>query len=195
MKKMQQMQVYPPLPELTDVKDGNHAAFIELYHALHIRVFRFFLKRTFLTETAKDLTQQCFIRLWQFRHTLSEDHALEKQVFIIARSLLINHLKKEMTQKKLKASHLQLAAGQQVQANAFNAFETANEINAAIASLPPVRKKILILKTFHGCTNKEIAQQMAISVKTVEDHVTKAFRHIKQLVTVLIALLYGGAHW
>jgi hypothetical protein len=39
------------------------------------------------------------------RHTLSDDHPLEKQVFIIARSLLINHLKKEATQKKAKAAH------------------------------------------------------------------------------------------
>ncbi len=38
---------------------------------------------------AKELTQQCFIRLWQYRHTLSADHPLEKQVFTIARSQLI----------------------------------------------------------------------------------------------------------
>ncbi len=183
------MQAYPPpLPKLTDVKEGSHTAFIEVYQLLHIKVFRFFLKRTFINDTAKDLTQQCFIRLWQFRHTLSEEHPLEKQVFIIARSLLINHLKKEMTQKKLKAAHLQLNKEQPEQVNSHIAFEAVNEINAAIESLPPVRKKILILKTFHGHTNKEIAQQLEISVKTVEDHVTKAFRHIKQVVTTLVML-------
>ena len=36
-------------------------------------------------------------------------------------------------------------------------------------------------------SNKEIAQQLEISVKTVEDHVTKAFRHIRQVVALLAA--------
>ena len=34
-----------------------------------------------------------------------------------------------------------------------------------------------------GCSNKEIASEMSISVKTVEDHVSKAFRHIRQMGT------------
>lgn len=83
------------LPKLISIKDGDHAAFLEVYNILHARIFRFFLKRVHFHDNAKDLTQQCFIRLWQFRQTLSEDHPLEKQVFIIARSLLINHIKKE----------------------------------------------------------------------------------------------------
>src|ERR1700761_4002701 len=91
-------------PKLAAIKEGDHAAFIEVYHLMHAKLFRFFLKKIFLHDTAKDLTQQCFIRLWQFRHTLSDQHPLEKQVFIIARSLLINHIKKEATQKKLKVA-------------------------------------------------------------------------------------------
>jgi RNA polymerase sigma-70 factor (ECF subfamily) len=143
----------------------------------------------YLHDTAKDLTQQCFIRLWQFRHTLSPDHALEKQVFIIARSLLINHIKKEATQKKLKDNHLAVV-GKDIQEPAIDGkLELSNEVNAAIESLPPVRRKIIILKAFHGCSNKEIALQLKISVKTVEDHITKAFRHIRQVVAVLILVL------
>src|ERR1700744_1909376 len=92
-------------PKLLAIKEGDHGAFIEVYHAIHAKLFRFFLKKTFLHDTAKDLTQQCFIRLWQFRHTLSPDHALEKQIFIIARSLLINHIKKETAQRKALAGH------------------------------------------------------------------------------------------
>jgi len=175
-------------PKLLAIKNGDHDAFVRLYHELHVKVFRFFLKRVLLHDTAKDLTQQCFIRLWQFRHTLSEEHSLDKQVFIIARSLLINHCKKEATQKKLKAVHFRYREEEALPAEA-RLFERAEEVNAAIDTLPPVRKKVLILKTFHGCTNKEIAQQMEISVKTVEDHVTKAFRHLRQVVTFLLIFL------
>ncbi len=159
-----------------------------MYEALHVKVFRFFLKKVYLHDTAKDLTQQCFIRLWQFRHTLSDQHPLELQIFIIARSLLINHIKKEATQRKIKTAHQQnLPLEEQPAAGIL--FERANEVNAAIETLPPVRKRIIILKTFHGCTNKEIATQLEISVKTVEDHVSKAFRHIRQVIALLILFL------
>ena len=168
--------------KLPAIKDGDHDAFIDVYNSLHIKIFRFFLRRVVLHDTAKDLTQQCFIRLWQFRHTLSYDHPLEKQIFIIARSLLINHIKKESTQRRLMAIHGQSVEKEVLQPVESVLFEKANKVNAAIETLPPVRKRIIILKTFHGCTNKEIAQQLEISVKTVEDHVTKAFRHIRQVV-------------
>ena len=169
--------------QLAAIRDGDHAAFIEVYEQMHAKLFRFFLKRVYFHDTAKDLTQQSFIRLWQYRGSLSSEHALEKQIFIIARGLLINHIKKEATQKKLKAD-----AGRQMTVASEPAsdvlLERANEVNAAIQTLPPVRKRVIILKTFHGFSNKEIAQQLHISVKTVEDHVTKAFRHIRQVIAI-----------
>ena len=45
----------------------------------------------------------------------------------------------------------------------------------------------MILKTFHGCSNKEIAQKLEISVKTVEDHVTKSFRQLRHKIFFLRA--------
>jgi RNA polymerase sigma-70 factor (ECF subfamily) len=181
MEKLTSITISSQLPA---IKDGDHDAFIEVYNGMHIKIFRFFLKRVVVHDTAKDLTQQCFIRLWQFRHTLSYDYPLEKQVFIIARSLLINHLKKESTQRRLRAVHGRSVEKEVLQPVERELFGKASEVNAAIETLPPVRKRVIILKTFHGCTNKEIAQQLEISVKTVEDHVTKAFRHIRQIVAV-----------
>jgi RNA polymerase sigma factor (sigma-70 family) len=172
-------------PKLPAIKEGDHGAFLEVYYLLHAKLFRFFLKKVILHDTAKELTQQCFIRLWQFRHTLSSDHPLEKQIFIIARGLLINHIKKEATQKKVKAVH-GLSLVTQAESEGETSFERANEVNAAIETLPPVRKRVIILKAFHGFSNKEIAQQMEISVKTVEDHVTKAFRHIRHVIAMLL---------
>src|ERR1700744_1487920 len=130
-------------PKLTAIKEGDHEAFVEVYHILHAKLFRFFLKKIALHDIAKDLTQQCFIRLWQYRSSLSHDHPLEKQIFIIARSLLINHIKKEATQRKLKVVHTQSFTTEAIPAT-DRVFERANEVNAAIETLPPVRKRVII---------------------------------------------------
>lgn len=168
--------------ELTAIKQGKHEAFIQLYNELHVKVFRFFLKRVFLHDTARELTQQCFIRLWEFRHTLSDSHPLEKQVFIIARSILINHIHKATTEKRLKSIHTRSLGKDGFVPDSSASLEISGEVNAAIETLPPVRKKIVILKALHGFSNKEVAEQMDISVKTVEDHITKAFRQMRQVV-------------
>jgi len=168
------------------IKAGDQAAFLCAYNNFHIKVFRFFLKRVLLNETAKDLTQQSFIRLWQFRHTLSEEHSLEKQVFVIAHSLLVNHFEKEYYQKKIKLRQMEVKRKQTVMPASADSFELADEIKAAIAVLPPVRKKILVLKAFHDFSNREIAEEMKISVKTVEDHISKAFRRIKQVMMLAV---------
>jgi len=117
---------------------------------------------------------------------------MEKQLFIIARNLLINHIKKETTRKRLTLEHSQVIEKDAVQPSSAGAFEVSSEVSAVLETLPPVRKKILMLKAFHGCSNKEIASQMSISIKTVEDHVSKAFRHIRQVGVTLMLLILGS---
>ncbi|WP_431209599.1 RNA polymerase sigma factor [Puia sp. P3] len=181
------------LPKPAVIRGGDHSAFLEAYNLLHNRVFHFYLRRVYLLDTAKDLTQQCFIRLWQFRQTLSDEHALDKQVFIIARTLLINHLKKEATRRKLLVPSEEALAAGMVESPAAR-LEVTDEVSAALESLPPVRRKVIMLKAIYGCSNKEIASEMRISVKTVEDHVSKAFRRIRQLGITVLVLWLGNLH-
>ena len=171
------------------IKNGDHGAFLSVYNTLHIKTFHFFFKKVQEAEIAKELTQQTFIRLWQFRHTLSETHPLEKQVFIIAHSLLVNHFEKETSFKKFKQRQQSLQNAYIPSNDQQASFELSDQLSTAIDTLPPVRKKILILKAFHDYSNKEIAQQMDISVKTVEDHVTRAFRRMKQLIMLVVVSL------
>jgi RNA polymerase sigma-70 factor (ECF subfamily) len=161
---------------LAAIKYGSHEAFVEVYQLLHIKVFRFYVKRVGSDDTAKDLTQQCFIRFWEYRHTLSLQHPLDKQLFIIARSILINHLKKETVRRKVAP------IGEGV-SDEHAAFELSGHLHAALETLSPVRKKVVVLKSLHGFSNREVADRMNISVKTVEDHITKAFRHLRQVVS------------
>ncbi|MFT3933949.1 MAG: sigma-70 family RNA polymerase sigma factor [Chitinophagaceae bacterium] len=180
------MNYLPEMPievSVASIKQGDQAAFLDVYNSLHKKAFHFFLKKVSLQEDAKDLTQQTFIRLWQYRHTLSEEHTIDKQLFVIAHSILINHLKKEWQRNKvIKMAPAPATDFYEPQLH----FELNDQLDAAIDSLPPVRKKILRLKAHHDYSNLEIAQQMNISVKTVEDHVTRGFRHIKQLFPLAI---------
>ena len=181
------------MDEITAIKEGIEAAFERAYNEYHVKTFRFFLKRVRMHETAKELTQQTFIKLWRSRHTLSESFSLDTQIFTIAGTILIDHLRKRASQNRLHVILEERLANENCQQMPFTsvALEKSDSLAAMVAELPPVRKKVILLKTQYGFSNKEIANELSISVKTVESHVSKAIRQIRSLSVLLLTLLPG----
>lgn len=181
------------MDEITAIKEGIEAAFERAYNEYHIKTFRFFLKRIRMHETAKELTQQTFIKLWRSKHTLSESFTLDTQIFTIAGTILIDHLRKQASQNRLHIILREKLANEDYQQMplATVVMEKLDYLSAAVAELPPVRKKVILLKTQYGFSNKEIANELSISVKTVENHISKAIRQIKSLSILLFTLLPG----
>ncbi len=132
-----------------------------------------------------ELVQIVFIKLWSFRHTLTEDYSFDTQFFNIARTCLVDHLRQQSAQRARSAS-LPVLTDVQLTSQPDNSFEAADYFYNATQSLPPVRKKIFILHRLQGFTYKEIAHQLSISVNTVEDHMAKAIRQIKTITSLIL---------
>ncbi len=177
--------------EVIAIKNSSETAFVNVYKQFHAKVFRFFLRRLKEHGTARELTQQTYIKLWQSRHTLSELYSIETQLTTIAGSILVDHIRREASESKLKAGLASSMETQSFLTDIFpaRAFENTDYLNAAIEQLPPVRKKIMRMRIINGLTNKEIAGLLDISDKTVEDHITKAVRYVRSIVTALILLM------
>ncbi len=171
--------------QITAIKQGIESAFEQVYYGFHEKAFRFFLKRVHTHETAKDLTQQLFIKLWHSRHTLSEDFTIDTQIFTIAGTIFIDYLRKQYARDKM---HLALRENidnttSRQSPSSIQALETSNYKSVLVERLTPVRKKVIILKTKNGFSNKEIAERLSISEKTVESHITMAIRKIKSMTS------------
>lgn len=166
--------------QIAALRRGNEDAFIEVYNQFHVKLFRYFVKRIHSYDGAKDLTQQTFIKLWRSRLSLSDLHSVDTQCFTIANSVLIDHLRKQASEKKHRQRFEQREAHNLLPVcSSAKDFESSDFLKVAVANLPPVRKIIFTLKIAKGYSNKEIADQLSISVKTVEDHYTKAIKHIR----------------
>jgi RNA polymerase sigma factor (sigma-70 family) len=168
------------LDQVTAIKRADQNAFVEVYNQLHQKVFYYFLKKVRVQETAKELTQLAFIKLWQCRQTLSEDYCIDAQCFTIASSVLIDYLRKQAMERERAISGFPDSSLAE-ETNHASSFESTNYFDAATRRLPPVRRNVFILKMVKGYSNKEIADQLSISVKTVEDHYSKAIRHIRSV--------------
>jgi len=166
------------------IQQSNHSAFREMYLQWHERAYYYFLKKAKSEEVAKELVQLTFIKLWQYRASLSIEYSFEVQLFTIARSVWIDELRKRAKERTL---HQPLDESSQDAAapNNTTAFETDNVLQAVLDHLPPVRRKVFELNRLQGYSYKEIAQHLGISVKTVDNHLSQA---IKQLKTLLVLL-------
>ncbi|QEC44480.1 RNA polymerase sigma factor [Pseudobacter ginsenosidimutans] len=175
--------------QITEIKKGDQVAYQAVYDLYHAKLFHYFLKRTRIKEQAKDLTQQSFIKLWKSRHTLSDAYSLDTQLFTIASSIFVDHLRKQAAERKYQHRlEDDLCEQPALVCHSNTDYESADYLDAVSEDLPPIRRNVFMLKIAKGYSNKEIAEQLSVSIKTVEDHYSKALKHVRSLVTILLFL-------
>jgi len=159
-----------------DIREGNHLSFEIVFKLWHRKIYAYFLKKTACEDHAEELTQQAFIKLWRFKHTLSEDFSLDTQLFKIAKTTLLDYFKKIANdERNLKVYHQNYTISTVEHTKVLEAKE---QLEVVLNCLPPTRKQVFVLNRLHGYSYKEIAEQLSISPRTVEKHISLA---VKQL--------------
>lgn len=160
------------------IKQGSKSQFERSYTLHHLKVYAYFYRKTGSVYMAEELVQLTFIKLWNFRHTLNELIPLEAQLFTIARSSLLDFLRKQANQAKmLEAFKHETTA----YVDPSYEFDHQKQIHGSLRILPPVRKKVFLLNRLEGFSNKEIAEKLEISIRTVEKHLSLAIKQLKTL--------------
>ena len=169
---------------IQEIKQGDHLSFEIVFKLYHKKVYAYFFKKTMCQDQAEELTQMAFIKLWKFKHTLSEDFTLDIQLFKIAKTTLLDYFKKlACEEKNLKNYHSEQTESTQ---DVTRLYDNQQQLEVVLGCLPPTRKQVFVLNRLHGYSYKEIAEKLSISPRTVEKHISLA---IKQLGYVYFPLL------
>jgi RNA polymerase sigma-70 factor (family 1) len=146
--------------------------FAESYGALRRYVQRLVRSR----ETAEDIVQEAFLRTYEHG---KGDRAPKAFLYSIARNLATDHHRHGRVARTVALGDPDrsdvLPKEPSAEASLISDEQT-RLLRAAIARLPPQRRAVFTLKVFHACSYKEIAEQLGISTKTVENHVAQALR-------------------
>ncbi|UKJ06886.1 RNA polymerase sigma factor [Solitalea lacus] len=164
------------------LKSGSVRSFEELYESYHKRLYAYFLQRTKSDDLSQELVQQSFIKLWRNTHKLSDDYPVSVQLFRIARSVMIDELRRLANERKALEEFTQSSQIIKESENLVFSKYLQEEINEAINDLPPIRKKVFQLSRMNGHSHKEIAAELSISSKTVEDHISKAVKQLRKIL-------------
>lgn len=157
--------------------------FKHFYKALRAYAFRFVND----TDLAEDIVQDSFFELWVKRDTIQFDGAVKSYLFKSVYNRSINVLNKRYQNKECNLNvdnendilYQYMADHIQNSEQSLLLKELETEISSLIKMLPPQCQKVFILSRMYGLKNREIAEQLNISIKTVEKHISKALFELK----------------
>jgi RNA polymerase sigma-70 factor (family 1) len=157
---------------------GNLLAFNSLYKAYSGRLYRFALGYFKSEDEAEELVQEVFTIIWEKRKDLREELSFKSFLFTIAFNMIRKHFRaKAYLSEYLKSEmsdDIDMQTSQKVIYDSLYKY-----IAELVNQLPARRKEIFIKSRFNGLTISEIAEEMNINHKTVENQLTVALKFIR----------------
>ena len=138
---------------------------------------------------AEDLLMESMIALWENRERWGESANLHGLLLTIIKNKALNYLAHEQVRLRAEeniSSHkqreLELRISTLEACNPESIFDSEIQqlVNKALNHLPAQSRRIFILSRYHNASNKKIAEQLGISVKSVEFHMTKALKKLRE---------------
>lgn len=132
-------------------------------------------------DVAKDLVQDIFVSLWERQDELEINDSLEKYLVRAAKFKICEYIRKKVG-RDAKIESLTYLQGQDqpvLSHELVECEELQNKINMAIAQLPAHCKNVFVKSRFKGLKNKEIAETLQVTERTVEYHITKALAQLR----------------
>ena len=167
---------------ISDLKKGSEISFEKAYRLWHVKVYAYFVGKTKSEYMSEELLQLTFIKLWNSRHTLNEIVAFEAQLFTIARTTMLDFLRQQARRQRLIDEVTPIF---EERVEPLWEPDLESRITMSIDKLPPTRKMVFLLNRFEGFSNKQIAERLEISPRTVEKHMSLALRQLKSLLYTL----------
>ncbi|MDR0833953.1 MAG: RNA polymerase sigma-70 factor [Candidatus Symbiothrix sp.] len=175
---------------LNRLREGDEAAFETIYRQYNAWIYNFANSLLFDKSLTEDLTQNVFLKIWEKHEQINPDDNFESYLFTIARNLVFKE-----TENRLLAERLvEALRSQQSDEDNSTEMQIDNEslkeyINVLIEQLPPARRNIYKLSRLQFLSNKEIAEKLSISEKTVEAQITHSLKFLKKKLANNIGIL------
>lgn len=171
---------------LSGTDDRN--AFEALYGRYSARIFDYIHARVNDRYTAQEIVQELFVSLWQKRKGLSV-LTCRAYLFSAAKNLIVSHYRKEMARTARQKSWE--AERSQQEENTYQETLVQDlrvRYQEGLHLLPDKCQRVFTLSR-DGLSNREVAERLNISEKTVEQHITKALRFLKVYLKEHLAYL------
>lgn len=131
-------------------------------------------------ESAEDIAQETFYRLWERRSKLRADGSLRGFLYHVARNLALSEQRRDRAAERT----ISAACTEQLPFAYIELDDENRELERAISELPDRRKEILLLHAVHDLSYKEIARLLGIAPQTVANQFSAALATLRKIFPV-----------
>lgn len=181
---------------LEAIREGDQTAFEMIFKEYYQALCRY--ANSFLNdrEEAEEVVQGSFIGIWEKRSALYITTSLKAYLYQAIRNRCLNVIKHEKV-KQQHAEHqlVMMPNHDEATTNTVLSNELEKKIYLAMQALPEQCRLVFKLSRFEELKYQEIADQLNISVKTVENQIGKALKIMREQLREylpIILLLFKG---
>lgn len=175
---------------------GDSLAFAQLVNVYHEHLLHFSMHYLNDREQARDVVQDVFSVIWEDHRKLGKINNLSSWLFTLTK----NQCLKKIEHIKVRQKHSDMLRYRQLDIvqSSLNELDTSpvifNEINTIILQtldkLSPQNKRIFEMSRFNNMKNREIAEELNISVKTVEAGITKSLKLLRPALQQYLPIVF-----
>ncbi|MFD1771224.1 RNA polymerase sigma-70 factor [Sphingobacterium suaedae] len=173
---------------ITRLTNGDEAAFKQLHGLLFKPLYHYALMLLKTRETAEEATADVFVKLWLTREQLTHVNHPQLYIFRSLKNICLNKLRTE----KNKSATLIPLEHQDIQSDSAGPIELVHNkeleefLTATVAALPEQRRLAFTMIKDQGMKNKDVAELLGISPRTVENHVYKAIKQLAAHIEIYL---------
>ncbi len=186
---------YSNIDPISSIKNGNEAAFEKVFKTYFRNLHAF--AYTFMKDDsiAEEIVQNVFFRIWEKKEQLQIDDSLKAYLYRSVHNESLNHLKHLKIKNSFQLQYSgNMESSNQDASNQMVAAELENDIQKAISELPPQCRTIFQMSRFEQLKYQQIADQLNISIKTVENQMGKALKVLRSKLVEYLPFLLSLLH-
>jgi len=165
------------------IKKGDEKAFELLFYRYYPRLFAFAREVVQSENIANDMVQDVYLKLWEKRGDL-RDISVKNLLYTMVRNQCLNYLRDRRVINNKKVTLSDMNQIEELYNIDFQSKipdklleqQLNEEIQQVMNKLPEKAREVFRLSRIKGLQNKEIAEELNVSQKNVEKHISKALQ-------------------
>jgi len=163
------------------IRQGDKQEFEKLFRSSYVSLVRYAKTLVRDHDTAEEIVQDLFFRLWQDRQKMKIESSLNGYLFRSVHNRALHRIE----HRKVVERHAgEMAAAASLSAEPVTETIYYNELQARVAGvlerLPERCRLIFRMSRFEGMKYNEIADKLAVSLKTVEADMGRALKEFRK---------------
>ena len=172
------------------LQNGNEGAIEMLFRSHYKKLCNYAYTLLLDADESEEAVQQVFIRLWEKRDIMEINTSIQSYLYCAVRNTSLNKIKHNKVRKGYAEEVTAMAQQAEPATHITFQNELQGQIHSAIESLPVQCRLIFKLSRFEELKYSEIAEQLGISIKTVENQMGKALKIMRvKLIDYLAVIL------